>query len=126
MTLLAIIMWAIITWSVIQYWTQPLDSWLVEQKQEQPLYVGTATWYDYTLNGQQRSKTHNTCALRIYERYQTYKVCSKVTWKCVNCYHNDYWPQRQDRVIDLSSHAFKELWIPLSRGVTEVEVYLVE
>lgn len=105
--------------------TQPLDYWLVAPE-PQPLYVGTATWYDYKLVNTWWSKTHNTCALRIYERYKTYKVCSKVTGKCVNCYHNDYWPQRQDRVIDLSSHAFKELGIPLSRWVTEVEVYLVE
>lgn len=95
-----------------------------------PLYVWTASWYDYTLNinweNKVRSKDHNTCALRIYERYQTFRVCSKSTGKCVECYHNDYWPKREDRVIDLSSHAFKELWVPLSRWLTEVEVYLVE
>lgn len=95
-----------------------------------PLYVWTASWYDYTLNinwvDKVRSKDHNTCALRIYERYQTFLVCSKSTGKCVECYHNDYGPKREDRVIDLSSHAFKELWVPLSRWLTEVEVYLVE
>ena len=95
-----------------------------------PLYVWTASWYDYTLNingvDKVRSKDHNTCALRIYERYQTFKVCSKSTGKCVECYHNDYGPKREDRVIDLSSHAFKELWVPLSRWLTEVEVYLVD
>lgn len=96
-----------------------------------PLYVGTASWYDYDLeiNWEIRnwSKTHNTCAMRNkVDRYKTFKVCSRVTWKCVDCYLNDYWPQREDRIIDLSSHAFKELGIPLSRGLTEVEIYLEE
>ena len=96
-----------------------------------PLLVGIASWYDYDLeiNWEIRnwSKTHNTCAMRNkVDRYKTFKVCSRVTWKCVDCYLNDYWPQREDRIIDLSSHAFKELGIPLSRGLTEVEIYLEE
>lgn len=96
-----------------------------------PLYVGTASWYDYDLeiNWQivKWSKNHNTCAMRNkVDRYKTFKVCSRVTWKCVDCYLNDYGPQREDRIIDLSSHAFKELGIPLSRGLTEVEIYLEE
>lgn len=96
-----------------------------------PLLVGTASWYDYDLeiNWEIRnwSKTHNTCAMRNkVDRYKTFKVCSTITHKCVDCYLNDYWPQREDRIIDLSSHAFKELGIPLSRGLTEVEIYLEE
>lgn len=51
--------------------------------QEEPFLEGTASWYDYSLpqysNGANRSKTHSTCAVRVYERYQTYKVCSDVT-----------------------------------------------
>lgn len=93
-----------------------------------PLYSGIASWYDYSLSfewGDNRSRTHDTCALRIYERYQTFLVCSDVTWKCVECYHNDYGPARTDRIIDLSSHAFKELGIPLSRGLTPVTIYPV-
>lgn len=111
---------------------QPLDHWLMEEQQvqeqqiEQPLFEWTATWYDYKLWWKRRSKNHSTCALRIYERHKTYKVCSKMTWKCIECYHNDYWPSRTDRVIDLSSYAFKQLWIPLSRWVAEVEIYLIE
>lgn len=111
---------------------QPLDHWLMEEQQvqeqqiEQPLFEWTATWYDYKLWWKRRSKNHSTCALRIYERYKTYKVCSKMTWKCIECYHNDYWPSRTDRVIDLSSYAFKQLWIPLSRWVAEVGIYLIE
>ena len=62
----------------------PLDTGFVyEEPEPQPMLVGTASWYDYSLpkykNGKDRSKTHDTCALRIYERYKKYKVCSKVT-----------------------------------------------
>lgn len=89
-----------------------------------PLYEGTASWYDYTLNinweTREWSKSHDTCALRIYERYKTYKVCTEE--KCITCYHNDYGPARQDRVIDLSSHAFKQL-APLKRWLVHVKVY---
>lgn len=88
---------------------------------EQPLYEWRASWYDYKLWWQWRSKEHDTCALRIHERYQTYKVCTDD--KCITCYHNDYWPAREDRVIDLSSHAFRQL-APLSKGLVYVKVYL--
>ena len=132
MSLLALIMWAIMTGStVIQYGNQPLDMGLVEQSTtphiEQPLYEWWASWYDYTLNinwvEKEWSKSHDTCALRIYERYHTYKVCSDD--KCITCYQNDFWPARQDRVIDLSSHAFRQL-APLKKGLVYVKVYLVE
>ena len=127
MSLLALLMGWIISWWLIQYWNQPLDTDLVEQvsavQVEQPLYEWWASWYDYSLWGQRWSKSHDTCALRIYERYQTYKVCTED--KCIICYHNDYWPARQDRVIDLSSHAFKQL-APLRDGLVYVRVYLVE
>lgn len=92
----------------------------------EPFLTGIASWYDYSLpfdGGDNRSRSHDTCALRIYERYQTFKVCSDLTWKCIECYHNDYGPSRTDRVIDLSSHAFMELWVPLSRGLTPVSIY---
>lgn len=121
----------IISWWLIQYWNQPLDLPLVEQvateEIEQPLYEWWASWYDYslTINGEKKvwSKTHNTCALRIYERYKMYKVCSDD--KCITCYHNDYWPQRQDRVVDLSSHAFSQL-ASLKKGLVYVKVYIVD
>lgn len=100
-----------------------------KQVEEQPLLTGTATWYDYTLNINweevEWSKTHRTCALRIKERYKTYRVCSVDTGKCVECYHNDYGHMEYtNKVIDLSSYAFKQLWIPLSRGIANVEIYL--
>lgn len=93
---------------------------------QQPLYEWVASWYDYKLWGEWRSKNHNTCAMRDGVRYQTYKVCLKWTDKCVECYLNDYWPTREDRIIDLSSHAFKELWVSLSRWLAEVEIYNVD
>ena len=111
--------------------SKPLDydfdySLVVQSTQEieQPLYEWRASWYDYSLNinwvNKNRSKTHDTCALRIYERYQTFKVCTDD--KCITCYHNDYGPARQDRVIDLSSHAFKQL-APLKRWLVYVKVF---
>lgn len=95
-----------------------------------PLLTGTASWYDYTLNinwvEREWSKNHSTCAMRDKEhRYQMFRVCAKSTGKCIECKLNDYWPARQDRVIDLSSYAFKQLWVPLSRWLTEVEIYLI-
>ena len=132
MTLLAAILWAVIITgntvgsTVVEYGKQPLDEGLVEQvstQQEQPLLEWFASRYDYGLWWKPWSKTHDTCALRIYERYKTYKVCTED--KCITCYHNDYGPWREDRVIDLSSHAFKQL-APLSRGLTYVRVYIVE
>jgi len=132
MNLLALLMGWIISWWLMVYWNQPLDSALVEQVSteqiEQPLYEWWASWYDYTLNinGVDKvwSKTHDTCALRDKEhRYKTFKVCSDD--KCITCYLNDYWPARQDRVIDLSSHAFSQL-ASLKKGLVYVKVYIVD
>jgi hypothetical protein len=99
---------------------------LVEQvstQQEQPILEWYGSWYDYQLQGNRWSKTHDTCAMRDKERrYQTFKVCND-EWVCVDCYLNDYWPAREDRVIDLSSHAFRQL-APLSKGLVYVKVYL--
>lgn len=93
----------------------------VEQVQEQPYLEGKASWYDYKINGKRWTKTHDTCAMRDKEhRYQTFKVCAGD--KCVECKLNDYWPARQDRVIDLSSHAFRQL-APLSKGLVYVKVF---
>ena len=110
--------------------TKPLDYGFdyspVEQvstQQEQPLLEWFASRYDYQLWWKPWSKTHDTCALRIHERYKTYRVCTED--KCITCYHNDRGPWREDRVIDLSSHAFKQL-APLSKGLTYVKVYIDE
>lgn len=131
-SLLALIMWAVITGNtVIEYGKQPLDIWLVKevsmQEVEQPLFEWWSSWYDYSLNINWENvvwtRTHDVCALRIYERYKKYKVCTDE--KCIVCKQTDYGPQRQDRVIDLSSHAFKQL-APLSKWVARVKVYLVK
>ena len=112
---------------LLSLFTTPLDYDFnyspVEEVVEQPLYEWWASWYDYKLWGKRWSKNHDTCALKIYERYQTYKVC--VDDNCITCYHNDFWPQREDRVIDLSSHAFKQL-APLSRWLVRVKVYSLD
>lgn len=140
MSLLALIMWAVISGhTVIEYGKQPLDLKSMaqstiqqniqtpeeKQPQKEPVFLeGKATWYDYQLNGSWYSKYNDTCALRIKERYHYYKVCA---WdKCVVCRQNDYWPaEYTNKVIDLSSHAFKQL-APLSRGVIEVSIYKLD
>lgn len=94
---------------------------------EQPLFEWMASWYDYSLNIKWENvvwtRTHDVCALRIYERYKHYRVCTDD--KCIVCKQTDYGPSREDRVIDLSSHAFKQL-APLTRWLVYVKVYLVE
>lgn len=118
---------------VFTVWIYLLHSPVIQtgEVEEAPMLTGTASRYDYTLDINwkevERSKNHRTCALRIYDRYGTYKVCSKATGECIECYHNDYWPKEYtNRVIDLSSYAFKQLWIPLSKGLAEVEIYQVK
>lgn len=131
MSFLALLMGWIISWWLMVYWNQPLDSALVEQisteQIEQPLFEWTASRYDYTLNinGEDVvwTKNHSTCALRIYERYKHYRVCTED--KCIVCKQTDYWPAREDRVIDLSSYAFKQL-APLKKGLVHVKIYLEE
>lgn len=122
--MISIILWRVLLGSTVM-WNQIQEVERVEVE-ETLLYEWTASWYDYTLNinweNRERSKTHDTCALRIYERYQTYKVCTED--KCITCYHNDYWPAREDRVIDLSSHAFKQL-APLKLGLVHVKVFKI-
>lgn len=104
----------------------PVEESTTEQI-EQPLFEWMASWYDYSLNINWENvvwtRTHDVCALRIHERYKHYRVCTDD--KCIVCKQTDYWPSREDRVIDLSSHAFKQL-APLTRWLVYVKVYLVE
>lgn len=121
----SMILWRVMLGSIVsQNQIQEVEDTVVE---DSPLYEGTASWYDYTLNInweiREWSKSHDTCALRIYDRYKTYKVCTED--KCITCYHNDYGPARQDRVIDLSSHAFKQL-APLKLGLVHVKVFILD
>ena len=123
------ILWILLGTTIMQPLDYDFDYSPVEESTteviQQPLYEWVASWYDYSLNinwvNKMWSKEHDTCALRIYERYKTYKVCTED--KCITCYHNDYWPAREDRVIDLSSHAFKQL-APLSKGLVYVKLYV--
>lgn len=109
----------------------PLDQWMIrtpaiEERVEQPFLEGSASRYDYKLNGNRWSKSHDTAALRIKERYWHYKVCVKGTDRCVVVYHNDRGPKEYtNKVIDLSSHAFKQL-APLSRWVVDVQIYKLD
>ena len=150
MSLLALIMGAVLSGStIIEYGKQPLDINLVEQvsthqiqqaseenqpqkelpflnQKESPFLEWKATWYDYKLWGKWYSKYNDTCALRIKQRWGHYKVCVKWTDRCVVCRLNDYWPaEYTNKVIDLSSHAFKQL-SPLSRWVIEVLIYKID
>lgn len=130
--LLELILWAVLSGQVIvKYGQQPIDEGLLEevstQEVEQPLFEWWSSWYDYSLNINWENvvwtRTHDVCALRIYERYKKYKVCTDE--KCIVCKQTDYWPKREDRVIDLSSHAFKQL-APLRKWVIRVKIYLVK
>ena len=132
MSLLALILGAVLSGqTVVEYGKQPLDEGLVAQVStqqiEQPLFEWRWSWYDYSLNinweKRVRTKDHSVCALRIYERYKHYRVCTED--KCIVCKQTDYWPARQDRVIDLSSYAFKQL-APLSKWLVRVKVYIDE
>ena len=140
MSLLALIMWAVMSGhTVIEYGKQPLDINLVAQhttqqiiqsseenqpQEELPFLKWKATRYDYQLWGKWYSKYNDTCALRIKDRWWHYKVCAGD--KCVVCRLNDYWPaEYTNKVIDLSSHAFKQL-APLSRWVIEVLIYKID
>lgn len=88
---------------------------------------GKASWYDYSLKGfPDYSKTNLTAASTYYPRGTKVEVCSSD--KCVIVRINDYGPAKAvhpDRVIDLSSAAFKEL-APLSKGVLEVTTRKVD
>lgn len=84
--------------------------------------VGLASWYDYSLDGIEWSKSHNTCASRDYKRYSTIRVTNPANGKSVDCYVNDYGPeigQIPERIIDLSSHAFNQI-ADLKLGLIEV------
>lgn len=108
--------WATLTWKVETVVTT------IEQKPAVFL-SGKASWYDYDLKWVKWSKSHNTCALRIKERYKNYKVCNADNGKCVVCYQNDYGPKEYtNKVIDLSSHAFAQI-ADKSRWVANVLIY---
>lgn len=96
------------------------------EERSKPFLSWAGTRYDYDLdipNWEWWSKKHDTCAMRVWTRYNYYKVCLSGTDKCIVCYLNDYGPKEYTyKVIDLSSHAFQQL-APLSRGVILVDIF---
>lgn len=95
-----------------------------------------ASWYDYSLDGIEWSKDHNTCASRDLKRYSMGRVTNIVNGKSVECYVNDYGPETcEDRIrkgidtkenciereIDLSSFAFAQI-ADLKYGLAKVKI----
>lgn len=84
--------------------------------------VKKASWYDYTLNGIEWSKTHRTCASRDLPRYSTAIVTNIENNKSVECFINDFGPEAwTGRDIDLSSFAFSQI-ANLSLGLADVKI----
>lgn len=86
--------------------------------------VGVASWYDYSLNGIEWSKDHDTCATRDFKRYSTIRVTNLENGKSVDCFINDYGPelgQIPERHVDLSSHAFNQI-ADLKLGLINVKI----
>lgn len=104
-------------------------------KTEQNYIEGTASWYDYSLTGYPDYSHDNlTAASRDYKKGTKLQVCPQVgeedfeknpdLYQCVNVRVNDYGPDmalHPDRVIDLSSSAFKQI-APLSQGTIKVNI----
>lgn len=85
---------------------------------------GVGSFYDYTLKSGWSSVGHFVCATRDFERYSMIKVTNIDNGKVVICKKTDYGPDESihpDRIIDLSSTAFKEL-APLSVGLINVKI----
>jgi rare lipoprotein A (peptidoglycan hydrolase) len=79
-----------------------------------------ASWYDYSLDGIEWSKTHRTCASRTLKRGTTHKITNLANGKSVECYVNDY-IEHPDREIDLSSYAFSQI-ADLKLGLIKVKI----
>ena len=85
---------------------------------------GVASYYDYVLPSGWSSKGHFVCATRDFIRHSYVKVINIDTGQEVICKVTDYGPDESihpDRIIDLSSTAFKTL-APLKLGVINVKV----
>lgn len=134
----AMFYWSFLTVQTMEYRLKALDyqlRWLEikvertnnETEIKRDTLTGNATWYDYSLKGfPDYSKTHLTAASRDFKRGTHLRVCTpEVYSKCVDVVVNDYGPQRNDRIIDLSSAAFRKL-SPLSQGVLAVWVWEIK
>lgn len=83
---------------------------------------GKATWYNYSLGGEEWSKSHATAASRDFKRGSRLKVTNLATGEAVEVVVNDFGPKVwTGKIIDLSSYAFIKL-APLSLGVIDVMV----
>lgn len=102
--------------------------------------TGVASWYDYSLDGDvignEWSKSHDTCATKGWNRYGKARVTNLDNGKSVECYINDDGPRDCEyrykykldkpgecieRLVDLSSHAFKQIG-DLGEGLINVKV----
>ena len=74
---------------------------------------GEASYYDYYLKDQNWSSIgHYVCATRFFNRYSILEITNLENDKSVYCFVTDYGPDGEiwpDRVIDLSSTAFKAI-----------------
>ncbi len=92
--------------------TEPVYIHITPVATSAPEVKGKASYYDYDLNGIAWSKNHNTAASRDLPRRSKVKVTNLANNKSTIVYINDYGPDikvHPDRIIDLSSHAFKEI-----------------
>ena len=91
-----------------------------EQESPKNVVVGISSWYDYSLNGIEWSKNHNTAASRDFPRYSMVRVTNLANGKSVDVYINDY-IEHPERDIDLSSFAFSQI-ASLSLGLINVKM----
>lgn len=99
----------------------------VECPGEDPVLTTTASWYDYSLEGDVWSKDHRTVASRDYPRGTLIKVTNAKTGKSVEVVVNDYGPdikKHPGRALDLSSYAFSMI-ADLKDGTVEVQYQVI-
>ena len=90
--------------------------------EEKNITSGIGSWYDYSLDGIEWSKDHNTAASRTLKRYSHAKITNVENGKSVVVFINDFGPEIwTGREIDLSSCAFQQL-APLSVGLINVRI----
>ena len=91
---------------------------------EDKILYGVASYYDYVLDGGWSSVGHYVCATRDFIRYSYVEATNVANGKSVICKVTDYGPDESifpDRIIDLSSTAFKAI-SDTKLGVVDVAV----
>ena len=89
--------------------------------------TGEASYYDYVLDSGWSSVGHYVCAVRDFEKYSMVKATNMLNGRSVICKVTDYVPDElefPERIIDLSSTAYKEI-ADLEVGVIPVRVEYV-